>query len=77
MRAMTSQYEISGKNHNCLVKRVSSRAEHNLTTREKIHWNKQHFGIKSPVLPADQSFTLECCCCFFSIYFLFMYLFEK
>ena len=77
MRAMASQYEISGKNHNCLVKRVSSRAEHNLTTREKIHCNKQHFGNKSPVLPADQFLRLNVVVVFFFIYFLFMYLFEK
>ena len=44
MRAMISQYEICGKNHTCLVKRFSSRAEHNLAAREKIHWKKQHFG---------------------------------
>ena len=53
MRTMTSQYEISGKNQICLVKRFSSRAEDNLAAREKIHWNKQHFGSKSPVLPGD------------------------
>ena len=53
MRTMTSQYEISGKNQICLVKRFSSRAEHNLAAREKIHWNKQHFGSKSPALPGD------------------------
>ena len=75
MRAMTSQYEKSSKNQNCLVKRFSSRAEHNLAAREKIRWNKQHFGSKSPVLPADQFLHLNGV--FFFIYFLFMYLFEK
>ena len=44
--------------------------------RTPRHWNKQHFGNKSPVLPADQFLRLNVVA-FFSIYFLFMYLFEK
>ena len=36
-RVTTSQYETGGKNNAHLL-------THNLPAREKIHWNKQHFG---------------------------------
>ena len=73
MRAMTSQYEKSSKNQNCLVKRFSSRAEHNLAAREKIRWNKQHFGSKSPVLPADQFLHLNVVF-FFHLFFIHVFI---
>ena len=42
MRVMTSQYEISGKNHICSDKTFSCRGimTYNVPAREKIHWNK-------------------------------------
>ena len=36
-RVTTSQYEKRGKN-------IAHLLSHNLPAREKIHWNKQHFG---------------------------------
>ena len=44
MRVTTSQYEIIGKNQFAQSKRFSP--EHNLPITEKIHWNKQHFGMR-------------------------------
>ena len=38
-RVTTSQYETGGKNKAHLF-------SHKLPTREKIHWNKLHFGTK-------------------------------
>ena len=38
MRQNNLSYELSGKNHICLVKPFSRQ-------RKKIHWNKQHFGF--------------------------------
>ena len=36
-RVTTSQYETGSRN-------IAHLLSHNLPAREKIHWNKQHFG---------------------------------
>ena len=40
----TSQYETSCKNNACLLSQNEEPTRANSTTREKIHWNKHHFG---------------------------------
>ena len=58
MHVRTPQYEISAKNHFSQLK--LNPPEHNLPTREKTHWEMQHFGQgKSCVLPTNPLSTCE------------------
>ena len=45
MHVTTSQYETIGKNQIKFAQSKRVSPEHNLPIAEKIHWNKQHFGM--------------------------------
>ena len=46
MCVITSQYEIYYAAKITFAKPKRFPPEHNLPTTEKIHWNKQHFGMR-------------------------------
>ena len=45
MLLKTSQYETSGKSNAHLLSQNVEPTSANSTAREKLHWNKHHFGM--------------------------------